>query len=107
VAVLVVRPAVAGALRLLGGLHAGEAVLLRAGLGPGRLVAAVAEPEAAVSEQPFGGVRLRVGGHWGRTLVAQGRYEPPDAEGRRPDDRLVGMVDTPELAAEICRRWNA
>jgi hypothetical protein len=82
-------------------------VFRRTELGAGHVVAAVAEPEAAVSEQPFGGVRLRVGGHWGRTLVAQGRYEPPDAEGRRPDDRLVGMVDTPELAAEICRRWNA
>ncbi len=54
----------------------------------------------------FGDLRLRTGGHWGRTLVAQGRYEPPDEQGRRPDDRLVGMVDTPELAAEICRRWN-
>jgi hypothetical protein len=71
-----------------------------------RLAEVQRSADAAAAQHMFGSLRLRPGGHWGRTLVAQGRYEPPDAEGRRPGDRLVGMVDTSELAAEICRRWN-
>jgi hypothetical protein len=42
----------------------------------------------------------RPGGCWKRTLVKVGT-QPPDEQGRRPDDELVGMVDDPELAARI------
>lgn len=47
--------------------------------------------------------RLRQGHHVGRTL-----YEYP--AGQDPASKtgdLVGMVDTPELAAEICEAVNA
>jgi hypothetical protein len=49
----------------------------------------------------FADRRLRVGRKVGRTLYVQDGAEPSDA------DRLIGIVDTPDLAAEIARRWNA
>lgn len=42
----------------------------------------------------------RTGNHWGRTIVWEGTAEPDDS-GRRPDDMLVGLVDTPEFAERI------
>lgn len=48
----------------------------------------------------------RTGGHWGRTIVLEGDM-PADEDGRRPDDELVGMVDTVELAQRIVRLLNA
>ena len=50
--------------------------------------------------------RWRVGGHWGRTIVAVGTG-PPDAEGRRDGDDLVGVMDTPELARMVVAALNA
>lgn len=47
-----------------------------------------------------GSARMRPGRSVGRTLYLVGVGEPDDA------GVLVGMVDTPELAAEVCRRWN-
>jgi hypothetical protein len=47
----------------------------------------------------------RPGGCWKRTLVKVGT-QPPDEQGRRPDDELVGMVDDPELAERICALLN-
>jgi hypothetical protein len=48
---------------------------------------------------------FRTGNHWGRTIVWEGEGEP-DENGRRPDDRLLGLVDSPELAARICGLLN-
>lgn len=45
-------------------------------------------------------VRLRVGRKVGRTLYIQSGEEPSD------DDQLIGMVDTPELAALIVAAVN-
>ena len=50
--------------------------------------------------------RWRVGGHWGRTIVAVGAG-PPDAEGRREGDELVGLMDTPELARMVADALNS
>jgi hypothetical protein len=47
----------------------------------------------------------RTGGHWQRTIVRVGT-QPADHDGRRPDDALVGMVDTPELAERIVKALN-
>lgn len=47
----------------------------------------------------------RTGNHWGRTIVWEG-IGPPDSSGRRPDDRLVGMVDTERLARRIVDLLN-
>jgi hypothetical protein len=47
------------------------------------------------------GRRLRVGRKVGRTLYVQDGAVPDDG------DYLIGMVDTPAMAAEIVRRWNA
>jgi hypothetical protein len=49
--------------------------------------------------------RWRVGGHWGRTIIIEGDG-PPDGQGRRPGDELVGVMDTPELAAEVVAAVN-
>jgi hypothetical protein len=49
--------------------------------------------------------RWRTGGHGGRTIIAEGSGEP-DGHGRRPDDRLVGVMDTPELATEVVAAVN-
>ena len=43
----------------------------------------------------------RVGRHEGRTIYAQG-----GAEASREDDELIGVMDTPELAAEACAAHN-
>lgn len=43
---------------------------------------------------------MRVGRKVGRTLYLQVGPEPSDC------DVLVGMMDTPELAADVARRWN-
>ena len=42
----------------------------------------------------------RTGGHWRRTIVRVGT-QPPDADGRRPDDELAGVMDDPALAERI------
>jgi hypothetical protein len=50
----------------------------------------------------------RTGNHWGRTIIRTGS-QPPDADGRRPDDQLVAVVDSaaPEgLAERICALLN-
>jgi hypothetical protein len=47
----------------------------------------------------------RTGSHWGRTIVRVGA-QPPDVQGRRPDDELVGVVDDPALAERICALLN-
>lgn len=47
----------------------------------------------------------RVGGHWGRTIIKVGTL-PADEHGRRPDDELVGLMDSPELAARVCELFN-
>jgi len=49
--------------------------------------------------------RYRSGSHWGRTLIQIGK-EPADAEGRRPDDRIVGLIDDPALVERICALLN-
>lgn len=48
----------------------------------------------------------RVGGHWGRTVVAEG-HGPPDGQGRRDGDQLVGVMDTPALARHVTDTHNA
>lgn len=50
---------------------------------------------------------FRVGNHWGTTLVWQGS-EPPDENGRRPDDKLLGMINYGDtsLAERIVRLLN-
>jgi hypothetical protein len=49
--------------------------------------------------------RWRTGGHWGRTLIVEGEGEP-DKRGRRQGDRLIGVMDTPELAALVAAAVN-
>lgn len=44
----------------------------------------------------------RVGRHVGRTIYAQG-----GEEASRDADVLIGVLDTPELAAEACAAHNA
>ncbi len=56
--------------------------------------------------------RLRPGASWAAkggmtTLVVYDPDEPADELGRRPSDRLVGTLATPELAAEIADAVNA
>lgn len=51
-------------------------------------------------ETPAGKVRLRTGRKVGRTIYIQHGSGPSD------DDMFIGCVDTPELAAEICARYN-
>lgn len=43
----------------------------------------------------------RVGRHVGRTIYAQG-----GAEASREDDELIGVMDSPLLAAEACAAHN-
>ena len=43
----------------------------------------------------------RTGRHVGRTIYAQG-----GPEASREDDELIGVMDTPELAAEACAGHN-
>lgn len=50
--------------------------------------------------------RYRAGGHWGRTLVREG-FEPADEQGRRPDDALLGLLDSIELCGRIAALLNA
>lgn len=53
--------------------------------------------------------RYRVGGHWGVTILQEGVL-PEDEEGRRPDDKLIGMIDSaaPEWLPDwICTLLNA
>lgn len=47
----------------------------------------------------------RAGNHWGRTLVWEGSGEP-DEDGRRPDDMLLGVLDTPELTHRVAYLLN-
>lgn len=47
----------------------------------------------------------RVGGHWGRTIVVQG-HVPSGTAGRRPDDVLIGLVDSAEIAGLIVAAVN-
>lgn len=44
--------------------------------------------------------RMRTGRRLGRTLYLMVGELPSE------EDVVIGMVDTPELAAEVCRRWN-
>lgn len=39
----------------------------------------------------------RVGRSWGVTLVWEGS-QPPDEKGRRPDDKLLGMINHDDFA---------
>jgi len=48
----------------------------------------------------------RTGRHWRRTIIRVGT-QPPDADGRRTDDELVGVMDDPALAERICELLNA
>lgn len=57
----------------------------------GRSAGRLAEPD----------VPWRVGRHLGRTVYAMLGDEPSD------DDPVLGMLDTPELAAEACAGHNA
>jgi hypothetical protein len=54
------------------------------------------EPAPDVLSLPW-----RVGRHVGRTIYAQG-----GPEASREDDELIGVMDTPELAAEACAGHN-
>jgi hypothetical protein len=47
----------------------------------------------------------RTGNHWGRTLVQIGTG-PEDAHGRRPDDTIVGLLDSASLAAQVVQALN-
>lgn len=53
---------------------------------------------------------LRPGAAWsahgGMTTVVLTGVGPADGQGRRPDDELVGLMKTPELAALVCRAVN-
>lgn len=54
-------------------------------------------------------IKYRIGGSWGgRTIIRIG-IQPPDADGRRPDDQLLAHVDSaaPDGWAErICELLN-
>lgn len=50
--------------------------------------------------------KYRVGAHWGTTIIEIDLIETPDAEGRRPSDRLVALAQTPEDAARMVRLLN-
>ena len=50
--------------------------------------------------------QLRTGSHWGLTIVDSDMSEDPDEEGRRPSDRLVGMVRYEGDAREIVLAVN-
>ena len=58
-----------------------------------------ADPEK-ISERVRDGMPMRTGRALGRTLY----LASPDLY--HADDICVGIVDTPELAGEIARRWN-
>lgn len=49
--------------------------------------------------------RWRTGGHWGRTIIAEGSG-PPDAQGRREGDHLIGTMDTVALARLVVDAVN-
>lgn len=55
-----------------------------------------------------GGVTFRVGGHWGTTIVREGRAEP-DEQGRRADDELAAVAVNGDrsLASRIVAGLNA
>lgn len=55
---------------------------------------------AAATPQLFNKLGMRVGRHIGRTLYLTS-FDDLDGDGG-----LIGVVDTPEIAAEIARRWN-
>lgn len=42
----------------------------------------------------------------GLTTVVQVGRQPADDHGRRPDDRLVGVMETPELARRVVAAVN-
>lgn len=48
----------------------------------------------------------RTGGHWGRTIIRVGKGLP-DANGRRPDDELIGLMDDAKMAKTVCELLNA
>lgn len=50
--------------------------------------------------------RYRVGGCWKLTLVEFDDAEMCDANGRRPSDRLMGMLLTPEDAQRVVEALN-
>ena len=55
--------------------------------------------------------RLRMGASWSRkggmaTVIAEGTG-PADEQGRRPRDRLIGVMADPEWAALVVRAVNA
>jgi hypothetical protein len=54
---------------------------------------------------------LRVGSHWSThgdmTTVVRIGDGQADAADRRPDDELVGVMKTPEMADLVCRAVNA
>jgi hypothetical protein len=54
--------------------------------------------------------RWRVGQCWsakgGLTTVVEVGRQPADEQGRRPDDRLVGVMETPELARFVVAAVN-
>lgn len=47
----------------------------------------------------------RTGGHWGRTIIRVGKGLP-DANGRRPDDELIGLMDDAKMAKTVCELLN-
>lgn len=52
--------------------------------------------------------RWRVGGHWNvdMTTVVEEGWGEPDADGRRPGDRLVGVAGDLQTAARIVAAVN-
>jgi hypothetical protein len=48
----------------------------------------------------FTEVQWRIGRHVGRTVYAQAGPEASD------EDSLIGVLDTPEIAAEACKAHN-
>jgi len=51
--------------------------------------------------------RWRVGNHWRRTVIAYEEYDPADSDGRRPSDRLIGVMDTEGLARRVVEAVNS
>lgn len=51
-------------------------------------------------------IRYRAGGCWKVTLIEYDDAEEPDEQGRRPSDRLLGMLLTPEITDAVVRELN-
>lgn len=49
--------------------------------------------------------QFRVDGHWGVEIIRSGDGKP-DPEGRRPDDRLFGVMFDPDDAAKVVWALN-